>query len=147
MKNSLKIHPIVFIIALILLFKIGYGVYENNVKIESQLQKHLNNWVQENGGERYRNAVELSIISVTEDYATGCKRYKCSFITIVKDSKGDFEDYREGTAIITKMNKVTKRIYGISDKFYTESCNWHGPVKPLYERNSLESMLLDGMYN
>jgi hypothetical protein len=38
MKNSLKIHPIVFIIALILLFKIGYGVYENNVKIESQLE-------------------------------------------------------------------------------------------------------------
>lgn len=128
-----KIHPIVYLGALYLLIHICCIVYQNNIKIESQLQKQLNDWVWKNGDPRYKNAVGLSILSVTKNYASGCKTYHCSFITIVKNYKGELKNCQEGTVSITKLNKVGRRLYGVSDKYLIEKCEWYGPVKTLEE--------------
>lgn len=130
-----KIHPAVYLIALALFCHICSCFYKYNIKIESRLQNHLNEWVRENGGE-YKNATSLSIENVLKDYNIGykvyVKVYVCRFITYVKDENGVYGDcYKEGVAVIMKLNKKAKRMYGISENFKVVGCEWDGQVKSL----------------
>lgn len=141
-----EIHPIFVLIAIWMILYIGYVIYDNKIRIESRLEKVLNNWVWENG-EPYKNAVSLTIFSTTKEHLTDCKTYDCSFITIVKDNNGEFNNYVEGVARIIKTNKEAKKMYNTSERFMVVSCDWHGITKSLKEDIEFENMLLDGLYN
>lgn len=129
---------------MMVVFFTGEVIYDNHIKIASQLSKHLNNWVWENGTE-YKKASGLKIISITTDVATQNETYECNFITLVKDHNGEFNNYVEGTATIVKFHKKYRK-YNNGNKFWVASCSWQSVVKPLYLYNSEEQMLLDGLY-
>lgn len=133
-----------FSLLMMVVFFTGRGIYNEYINIASQLSKHLNNWVWENGKE-YKNAGGLKIISITTDMATQNETYECNFITLVKDHNGEFNNYVEGSATIVKFRKKYRK-YNNGNKFWVANCTWQGVAKPIYLYNSEERMLWDGLY-